>query len=151
MTSTVRTMPAPCKNPEARRFAKLAMAALRDAHALRSIAPTHSCQRGRSLSVGRGRRGSIPRRGSGVLDEVSVAGDADSDLLQRPQGVDDLLDAHPGGCPGSGDGQRGEHDGQVGSIASRVWWKIGYADLPVMPTSGVNVLVRALAVAGRSA
>ena len=37
------------------------------------------------------------------------------------------------------------------SIASRVWWKIGYADLPVMPTSGVNVLVRALAVAGRSA
>ena len=37
------------------------------------------------------------------------------------------------------------------SIASRVWWKIGYADLPVMPTSGVNVLVRALARPGRSA
>jgi hypothetical protein len=37
------------------------------------------------------------------------------------------------------------------SIASLVWWKIGYADLPDMPTCGVNVLVRALARPGRSA
>jgi hypothetical protein len=49
------------------------------------------------------------------LGEVFVAGDADGDLLQRSQGVDDLLDAHPGGVlQVAGDGQRGEHDGQVG-------------------------------------
>ena len=53
--------------------------------------------------------------GEGVGGDVVVAGDADGDLLQRSQGLDDLLDAHAGRVlQVAGDGQGGEHDGQVG-------------------------------------
>ena len=37
------------------------------------------------------------------------------------------------------------------SIESFKWWNTGYADLPVMPTTVVNVLARVLGGAERSA
>ena len=77
-----------------------------------------SCHRGTSLSAQvEGVEDRFRGGGQGVLGEVFVAGvgDANLDLLDRSQGVDDLLDAHPGGVLQlAGDAQRGEHDGQVG-------------------------------------
>ncbi len=54
-------------------------------------------------------------RGERIGGDVVVAGDADGDLLERPQGLDDALDAQPGRVlEVAGDREGGEDDGQVG-------------------------------------
>ena len=75
-----------------------------------------SCHRGVSLraAFGEGVENFLGRWGGGVGGGVLVAGDADGDLLQGPQGADDLLDAQPGQVlQVPGDREGGEHDGQV--------------------------------------
>jgi hypothetical protein len=57
-----------------------------------------SCHRGVSLSVvGEGVEDRLGGWGDRVGGHVVVAGDADGDLLERAQGLDDALDAQPGG------------------------------------------------------
>ena len=52
---------------------------------------------------------------SGSAAVWGVAADGEGDLLDRAECAHDLLDAHAGlVLKAPGDGQRGEHDGQVG-------------------------------------